>query len=333
MNTGRRRRMVNRKEIRRKSRRYSCLVLPPLAIALILSFMSEYFLTPVNLGNLLLQMTSTAIAAMGITFIMIAGEYDLSCAAVLAFTAVLSASLAVRSPFGAVLGIPFALALGAGIGFLNGWLISKFSIPSLVVTLAAMKIWRGVALWLTGGRTVSGLPEVYCFPGCARLFGVVPVSLIILAVLYIAGQLMLSRTRYGYEIYAVGRDAEAATLSGLDVKKIRRNVYIVGGILYAIAGLLMAGRVGAALPAAADSMEFTAMSAVIIGGCALGGGRGSLVGTFLGVLTMSLLDNGADLLQLSYYWISIVQGVIILAALVIKTQGVQKKTKTDRESA
>lgn len=170
--------MVNRKEIRRKSRRYSCLVLPPLVIALILSFMSEYFLTPVNLGNLLLQMTSTAIAAMGITFIMIAGEYDLSCAAVLAFTAVLSASLAVRSPFGAVLGIPFALALGAGIGFLNGWLISKFSIPSLVVTLAAMKIWRGVALWLTGGRTVSGLPEVYCFPGCARLFGVVPVSLI-----------------------------------------------------------------------------------------------------------------------------------------------------------
>ena len=143
--------MVNRKEIRRKSRRYSCLVLPPLVIALILSFMSEYFLTPVNLGNLLLQMTSTAIAAMGITFIMIAGEYDLSCAAVLAFTAVLSASLAVRSPFGAVLGIPFALALGAGIGFLNGWLISKFSIPSLVVTLAAMKIWRGVALWLTGG--------------------------------------------------------------------------------------------------------------------------------------------------------------------------------------
>ena len=303
--------MVNRKEIRRKSRRYSCLVLPPLVIALILSFMSEYFLTPVNLGNLLLQMTSTAIAAMGITFIMIAGEYDLSCAAVLAFTAVLSASLAVRSPFGAVLGIPFALALGAGIGFLNGWL----------------------ALWLTGGRTISGLPEVYCFPGCARLFGVVPVSLIILAVLYIAGQLMLSRTRYGYEIYAVGRDAEAATLSGLDVKKIRRNVYIVGGILYAIAGLLMAGRVGAALPAAADSMEFTAMSAAIIGGCALGGGRGSLVGTFLGVLTMSLLDNGADLLQLSYYWISIVQGVIILAALVIKTQGVQKKTKADRESA
>ena len=147
--------MVNRKEIRRKSRRYSCLVLPPLVIALILSFMSEYFLTPVNLGNLLLQMTSTAIAAMGITFIMIAGEYDLSCAAVLAFTAVLSASLAVRSPFGAVLGIPFALALGAGIGFLLAMVLFSGMRMKLEGNEAIPKAFQGVPITLVSAAFLS----------------------------------------------------------------------------------------------------------------------------------------------------------------------------------
>lgn len=304
-------------------RKYYVVIFLIILAGVFFSLNSEGFLTWKNWENLILQSTTVAIAATGLTFVMLAGNFDLSGGAIVAFVGVIGADLVVNQGIHPLLGILVTLLLGGGLGAINGWLVSRLGLASFITTLATMTILRGVALNYTGGITISGLPSLFRILGTGSLWGV-PMPVLLTLVLYLIGQLLLSKTVLGYHIYVVGGDQKAAHLSGIEVKKIHLITYIIAGVMYGAAALVLTGRVGVAMSTSATGLEMTAMSAIVIGGCSLYGGRGSLVGTYLGVLLMTLLENGANLLNLSSYWIQLFEGSFILIGLLSDKARVKK---------
>jgi ribose transport system permease protein len=283
------------------------------------SLVSPYFLTAENLLNVSLQTSITAIIAAGMTLVILTGGIDLSVGSLVALVGVVGAITArfIPAPGMAVAGALLAgLLLGAASGGAAGWCITRFRITPFIATLALMTIWRGLAFILTEGRPVWELPEAFSIPGGGRIAGI-PIPTWLMAAVYAAMHLTLTRTRFGRHVYAVGGNAEAARLAGISIPRVTTAVYVICGMLTALSGVLLASRLSSGQPNAGLMYELDVIAAVVVGGGSLSGGRGSVAGTFLGSMLIGVLRNGLNLLDVGSYVQQVIVGVVILLAVVL----------------
>jgi ribose transport system permease protein len=281
------------------------------------SFVSPYFLTAENLLNVSLQTSITAIIAAGMTLVILTGGIDLSVGSLVALVGVVGAFTArfIPAPGMAVAGALLAgLLLGAASGGAAGWCITRFRITPFIATLALMTIWRGLAFILTEGRPVWELPDAFSVPGGGRIAGI-PIPTWLMAAVYAAMHLTLTRTRFGRHVYAVGGNAEAARLAGISIPRVTAAVYVICGMLTALSGILLASRLSSGQPNAGLMYELDVIAAVVVGGGSLSGGRGSVAGTFLGSMLIGVLRNGLNLLDVNSYVQQVIVGIVILLAV------------------
>lgn len=273
------------------------------------------FLTVRNLSNIMLQTAPVTIMAIGLVFVMSAGEIDLSIGSIVAVAA-LAAAVTIGS-YGMAAGIVVGLGAGILIGLINGALVAYVRLPSFLVTLATMGLFAGVSRSMTDLRSISVTNETFTgFFGSGSLLGVP--SLIWWTIIAIAiGHLVYRETRFGAHVLATGDNARAASVSGISVPKIRLAVLTISGGLAGLAGLLYAGRLQAAKYTLGETDLMTVIAAVIVGGTLLNGGKGSIIGALVGSLMMGMLNNGLILMGLSVSDQMIVRGLIILTAVAV----------------
>lgn len=287
-------------------------------LGLVLTTISPHFLTVPNILNVLRQISVIAIVAVGMTYVIISGGIDLSVGSVLALASVIAAIL-MKQGANMVFAIIAGLLLGALMGFINSVLItSRIAMPPFIATLATMSVARGLTLVFTGGIPIYGLPEQFGFFGGGYLLGI-PVPVIAMLLIFTISHVHLTYTVGGVQLFAVGGNAEAARLSGVNVNRVRTRAYILSGVTAAIGGIILASRLTSVEPLSGTGYELSAIAAAVIGGASLFGGQGSLLGTFFGATIIGVLSNGLNLLNVSTYWQQVVIGGVIAFTVAIGT--------------
>lgn len=289
------------------------LVISFLLLCLVLTLLSDRFLTVGNWENILRQSAIPLIIAIGMTYVILTAGIDLSVGAVLALSTVVTADLLQRG-FPIVPTILVGLSLGGILGMASGLLISRVKVPPFVATLGMMTVARGLALTYTQGRPITGLPDAFRFLGTG-IENFMPI--IIASVTFLVAYILLTRTRMGMYIYALGNNPVAAHYTGIATSNYITFVYVLAGALAALAGMILVARLDSAQPIAGKGYEFDAIAAVVVGGTSFAGGEGSLLGTLLGVLVITVLNNGLNLLNVSSLYQDVVTGVVIALALLL----------------
>lgn len=310
------------------------IILVLVFLIVVISIAQPKFLSPTNLFNVMTQSSIFGIMALGMTLVITSKGIDLSVGSVLAFSGVVAASLAQLSTattlyypnlpqMPAIVPILAALIIGGLLGAVNGGLIAFTGIPAFIATLGMMTIARGAALIYTGGKPVSQFTPGVMFIGSK--LGALPVPVIVYAIMIAITWILLGYTSFGKNIYAIGGNIKAAEISGVNVK--RNLVYIYGfmGICSAVAALVFAGRVGSVHPGAATGYELTAIAATTIGGTSHYGGIGTIWGAVIGALVLGVLRNGLTLLGIDAYWQQIIEGCIIIVAVIFDMRKNAKK--------
>ena len=285
-----------------------------LLVGIVLSVASPVFLTQTNLLNVGLATSVAALLAAGQTYVIILAEIDLSVGAMLGFTAIVTA-LTLQN-HGLVAALCAGLAVGAGVGLINGLLVTKTRMPSFIATLASMSVLSGLTLQLTSGNPVSVTNYDFQGIGQAR-FAQVPVPVWIMLAVFAVFGIILARTRFGRFVYAPGDNEEAARLSGIRTQRVKILAFVISGLLAALGGFILTARLSTAEPTAGTGLELEAIAAVIIGGTSLAGGRGNLLGTLVGALVLGVIDNGMNLLDVSPFLQNVVKGLVILLAVFL----------------
>ncbi|PRG51997.1 ABC transporter permease [Burkholderia gladioli] len=277
------------------------------------------FLTGANLLNILRQLAPMMIVAVAMTFVIATGGIDLSVGAIVALTNSLAA-LVMQAGLPWPLAFVLTLLAGAGIGWVQGWFSASQAIPSFIVTLAGLTTLRGIALYATQSFSIPIAPGTgFDVFGAGTLAGI-PVPALIAVLAAVAGYVTLNRTRYGRQVIAVGSNSEAARRAGMPALGIKTSVFVISGLASALAGLVLASRLGSGSSNAASGFELDVIAAVVLGGTSLMGGRATVVGTILGALTIATLGNGLILLHVSPFFTQIVTGIIILLAIWSNTR-------------
>jgi ribose transport system permease protein len=290
------------------------LLVAIIVFALVLSQLTDVFLTRTNIINLLFQSTILAVFAIGMTFVILTAGIDLSVGAVAAVSSVMSIGLVVNTGLPTGIGIIAALALGTGIGLVNGFAVTKIGITPLIATLAMLSAATGFAFAYTDGANVTPVPDIYRTVSTAQV-GPIPAMIFFVLGLAIFAHLVLSRTRFGRSVYAVGGNPLAARLSGIRTDRIITMTYAISGFTAALAGLMITARLASGSPRAGLGIELTVIAAVVIGGTSLFGGQGNMKGTLFGVLLIAMVRNAINLLGVpSAYDQLVTGGVIFLAA-------------------
>jgi ribose transport system permease protein len=297
------------------SQREASVALMILALVIFLGFANEFFLTPRNLLNVGRQASVVAIVALGQALVIIARGLDLSVGSVLGLSAVVSAYVAQATGIQS-LALLAGLGTGALVGLVNGGLFTRLNINPFIATLGTLSIARGLALLITGGIPIPFNTDFANFLGAGRIY-TVPVSLILMLLLAVAFHIFASRTRIGRNIYAIGDSPTAARLAGIDVEGTRLLVFILCGMLAGLGGIILGGNLASANPDLGRGYELDVIAAVILGGTALSGGRGSILGVVLGALLMALLSNAFVLLGMSAHWQVVSKGLVIIFAVGI----------------
>ena len=290
------------------------LVVFLVAAIVMMSFLSPYFLSFNNFMNILLAITVTGIVAVGMTLVIIVGGVDLSVASTMALTSSIASVIVMRMGFPWWLGIIGAITLGAILGSFNAVVITKLNIAPIIVTLATTNIFRGAAYILTGGNTIFIQNQQLEWFGIGRIFGI-PVPVIILAITVLLMAYLLRFTLFGRFVYAVGGNKIASRLAGLNVKKYIFVSFVSASGLAAIAGIILIGLTGTAMPSAATGYEFDIVTAVLLGGASLSGGEGSVWGTLMGVLIIGIINNGMALMSVPPFWQIMAKGMLLLGAI------------------
>lgn len=291
-----------------------------------MSFASPYFLKINNIMNVLQQISRYGIISVGMALVMITGGIDLSVGYIVAISACMAAHLTtnVGLPWPAVLLI--VLLMGAGIGLVNGLLVTRVHLWPFIVTLATSKVVSGAVLLLTQGMPIH-MESPLCWFGSGYI-GPVPVSVIMMFLIILLGTVFASCTQTGRNIYAIGNNARAAALSGIRVENTKALVYVICGLLCAFCGIMVAGNLNSADAGLGAGYETDVIAAVVIGGVSMNGGEGSIWGALIGAMIIGILKNAFILLKVSSYWQSVVIGIVILAAVTIDCFRSLRKAKT-----
>lgn len=286
-----------------------------LAMWIFLALTTDTFLTRENIANLFRQTSLLGIVAVGLTFVIISGHSDLSMGATIGVSGIITAQL-LRGGMPLIVVILAAIALGIAIGTVNGLVIIKGEVPAFIATLSTMTALRGVAYLLSNGQTIAGLPDYFNKFSGANIW-IIPSFVFILIIVLIIGHFVLSSTVFGRNLYAVGSNKEVAALSGIKVYPMVQTAYMISGMLAALAGVLLTSRLASGQPMAGNGYDLQCVTAVVIGGGSLSGGKGSVMGTFIGTLLIYTLYNGGNLLNVNAFWLQIVIGVMTILAVFI----------------
>lgn len=292
------------------------LLLTFAAVFIYFSLQAPHFFEVDNLTNVVRQSSIVGFIALGMTFVMITAGIDLSVGSIVGLTAVIVAMVTPDSGSSFILPILVGIGVGAGIGFINSALIVWGKILPFLATLAMLALARSAALVITDAQTQSGLNDTFQKIGSGYI-GPIPVPVAIFIGCAVAAEFVLSRTKFGYHVYAVGGSEESAKKVGISSSRVLFAVYILSGIFAAIAAIALTARLNGAAPLAGQGYELQAIAAAVIGGTSLFGGIGTIRGTVLGVLLLGIVLNGLDLLGVSSYYQQGVQGFILLLAVML----------------
>ncbi|WP_217355981.1 ABC transporter permease [Ruegeria arenilitoris] len=285
------------------------------AIIIVMSNVNPYFLSFSNFRAVAVGMAPTAIIVIGMAILLASGGFDLSVGSVMALSSTVVAMLLLTG-----MPIPLAVAcglvLGGIVGVVNGLLVTGLGINPLIATLGTMSIARGIALVLTEGFSVSSLPASFAWIGKADIGGF-PVIVLFTILLVVLFDLAVRHTRFFRQVYFIGANEKAAMLSGIHVTRVRIILYALTGILAALAGVLLASRLMSGTPTAGNGIELQVLAAAVIGGASLRGGEGTILGAFLGVVFVALINNTMTMLAVSIYWQMIVIGGVLVTAVAL----------------
>lgn len=284
------------------------------------SFATEVFLTTANLQNIVTQIAPIAVAATGVTFVLLCAEIDLSIASVATFTGVMAAWFWVGDTVSlGAWGIPASILIAAAIGLLNGYFVAYIGIPSFMMTLAMLTIARGMSIFVSEGKPIFEVPPVLKQLGSvsSQVFGI-PVIGIFAVVVLILGEFVLSYTRFGRYVYMTGANREAAEMSGVNTRQVIMVSLVISAVTAGLTGLLFIGRLSSANPSSGEEILISTIAAVVLGGTSLFGGEGGMRNTVLGLLIFGVLSNGLNLLpNIPITFKQALQGIVLLAALLL----------------
>lgn len=286
-----------------------------LLVAAIFTILTPNFLTTSNLINILRQVSVIGIVAAGQTLVIITAGIDLSVGSIVGLAGAVSAGVTL-STGSATLGIASGLLTGTVFGLANGFLISRLKLTPFIVTLASMTVLSGLTLIYTGGNPILVTNPVYKFIGQGYI-GPIPFPVIMLLLVYTVLYFVLKRTVHGQYIYSIGGNEKASLLSGIRVNVHKSIVYGTSGLLAGLAAIILSARLSSATPVAGTGYELDAIAAVILGGTSLFGGKGSVVGTLIGVLLLGILTSGMNLINVSPFYQNVAKGLIVLLAVLI----------------
>lgn len=296
--------------------RYGTLMILALLMGLVGTMVPEYFFAPSNLVQILLQSSITIVIAVGQLLAILTAGIDLSVGSVVAVTGLLTAVMLVRGVNMAAAIVLGGLLPGLAMGLLNGLLVARTNLPPFIVTLGGMSVYRGIALIISDGRPIFGLPPEFG-KYIAGYLGPVPVPVIVSLVVALVFHVVLTRTRFGRNVYAIGGNTTAAWLSGVNVQRHLILVYSLAGLLAGCTGVILTARLYAAEPLAGMGFELQAIAATVIGGTSFFGGVGTVFGTVMGALIMGVITNALNLLNIQTYYQQVVTGVVIIAAVLL----------------
>jgi len=285
-----------------------------LALGATMALLSEHFLTPLNLTNVLVQAAVISVVAMGMTFVILAGGFDLSVGSIVAMAGCVTAAVMMQA--GIAAGVAAGVATGALIGALNGYVVTVLGVNAFITTLGTMVLVRGAVFLFSNSEQIpieGSLPRGFLDFGIERFLGIhwlvwVPAALVVLLTW------ILEKTPYGRAVYATGGNREAAYLSGIPVGRIVASTYVWSGAMAGVAGVMLCSRLQSGQPTSGEFYELTAIAAVVLGGAALHGGEGKLYKTLIGVFIMVVLGNGLNLLNVDSHWQRVAVGLVIIAA-------------------
>lgn len=283
--------------------------------AIALSIKNPNFLLFGNIHSILLGASFEAIMAIAMSLLLILGGLDLSVGAIAGFTGVVS-GLMLDAEFGVFASVIGGILAAVLVGFVNGILAAKLKVPPMIATLGMMNIVRGLIYILTKGVGKPNFPDSYNVLGRVQLFGKIQSPIVISLVLMVIFGILFAKSSWFRQFYFIGGNEEAARLSGIKVDRLRILAYTFMGLMSGIAGVLLAARMGGAIPTQGQNMEMNVIAACVIGGCSVNGGEGTILGSFLGVLVMALITNAFNLLGVDVYWQKTILGLVLLVAVL-----------------
>jgi ribose transport system permease protein len=289
---------------------------------ILLAVFTPFFWSTGNITNILRQVSIDAILAFGSLFPIILAGIDLSVGSVAGLSGIVFSMLIADAGQGILMAFVITLALGIFIGVVNGWAIDRLGIPPFIVTLAGLQGYRGLALLLSGGLTISGMPPVLQAFSLSSV-GHIPTLFILMAVIGVVAHFVLSYTRLGRYMYSIGSNAEASRRVGIRVTRTIIVAYALAALFATISGLLLVARLSMGSPTAATGAELQAIAAAVVGGASLFGGRGTILGCFIGSLLFTTIGNGANLLGINSFWQMVIEGLLI--AFVVYFDNLQKR--------
>ncbi|PLP59064.1 ribose ABC transporter permease [Mesorhizobium loti] len=294
-------------------RQYGGIIISLAVLCVVFSVMSPRFLAFNNFMNIMQQVAVIAVAAYGMTYVILLGDIDLSIGSIIAVSGMVAAQ-AFAMGFGFFPAVALTLAAGALMGALNGALSAKLMLPSFIVTVATMGIYRGMVSLPTNGAPAMIENDTWLAIGGESFLGI-PIIIWIMAVLFVVNHIILSKTIFGRQVYLTGGNREAAIYSGIRVDRIKIIVFTISGMMAAISGMLLSSRLSSAQTNAGTGYELDAIAAVVLGGTSLAGGVGTIIGTILGALIIGVINNGMNMLSVPYFYQLIVKGAVILIAV------------------
>ncbi len=298
-----------------------------LILGVLLSFASPYFLTTGNLSNILVQASVIALLAGGQTFVILTGGVDLAVGALTALAGAMAGHLMIKLGINPYVAMLAALAIGAAVGLFNGYLVAFVGIPSFIVTLGGLTLWRGLAFDATGGFDNAGLPAPMPFIGYGTFLGV-PMPIWITGVFFVVMAFILSSTKLGRYVYAMGSNEMGARQVGINIRGYKLAVYVVCGLSCALGAIVLMARMDSSSGKMAQMFELDAIAAVILGGTSLFGGRGSIWGSLLGAVLITMIRNGMNLMEISQFKQMMAIGAVVIVAVwidVLRRQHLLKK--------
>lgn len=298
------------------------IIITLIAMIVFFSVFTKSFFTMRNFTNVARQISVTGICAVGMTAVLLTGGIDLSVGSVIGVSSALAAIM-LSNGISVIVAAIAAFATGIIIGIVNAFCITTLLIPAMITTLATQMALRGVVYLVTGGMPVYGIPEGFKVLGQGSI-GPLPISAIIMVIVFIVGGVVLSRTAFGRHIYGIGGNVETARLSGVDVKRELFKVYMLEGLLGALSGLILTSRINSGQPSSGDGYEMDIITAVVLGGVSLSGGEGKLGKVIIGVVFMGVLANGMMMMNVNEYWQRVVKGLVLLVAVAIDIRAKNK---------
>ena len=285
-----------------------------IVVCMVATVLSDRFLSPLNINNILTQGAVMTVIAIGMTYVIICGGFDLSVGSVVALSGCVAAAVMLETNI--VFGVAAGIVVGAVVGLINGLIVTRLDVNPFIATLATMVLFRGATLLFTDGRPIvgeDGLPEPFIDFALDRLFGI-PYLVWLPIVVFAVFHWLLHRTPYGIRLFATGGNTEAAYLAGVAVGRVRISAYVWCGTLAGIGGVMLASRVQSGQPTAGYFYELTAIAAVVLGGASLFGGEGKLYKSVIGVFIMIVLANALNLAGVHSYWQQVAVGIVLIAA-------------------